>query len=390
MKTILIALKLLWKRKVQNTAMLLQVLLSVIMLAQSFVFIMNHFDNVRALTELPKEQAAILSVWDDAALTDIQVKIEKCPMVEGVGSVYASNIQLGESDYNALLYSPMIIEKYQPTLKEGVWLSQEQSKKHQPIDAIISAELGLDLGDERIVIIGKNKHTVRICGILAEPTQYFHPTGSASPEYFSAEAVIANEPVMILPHAALVDNSDEDMNKYLQTAQNLMIFFKQDAQEADKQAAIRYWNRFGEITPMQRLISNYTDKTNKIISGGLITFGVFLSLALASVLSNQVIQAMHNRYLFTIYHMVGMSWRQIALTEMIRLFILVMAMMILVSLSGRAGLLMLEWMTPRRVALFYGITFLYNVLMLVCVGMIFLRKLIKEDISLALKNLQQG
>lgn len=389
MKIVLTAFKLLWKRKIQNITMLLQILISVITLAQSFVFLMNHYDNVRALTEIPKERAVILNVWDDTDPIEIKKRIEKNPLVDGVGSTKTSIISIGANTYSGIFYNSEIIKNYHPELKEGVWINQRISGEYQAVDVVVSAEIGLKVGDEADVEIDGKKCAVRICGILAEPTQYFCPTGSASPKHFSADAVIGNEPVMIFPQAHFEKTSNKNIIKDLRAEQNLMIFFKQNTQETDELEAIRHWNRFGEITPMQSIISNYISKTNKLISGGLITFCVFLLLAMASVLSNQVIQTMHNRYLFTVYYLVGMSWKQIALTEAIRLSVLVLAMMALVSLAGRAGLLMLEFMTPKRIVVFYGITFIYILLMLVLVGIIFLRKLIKEDISVSLKNLQQ-
>ena len=63
MTTLFIALKLLWRRKVANFVLLLQVLVSVAMLAQMYVFLVDHLDNVRAVGELPTENALVLPVF---------------------------------------------------------------------------------------------------------------------------------------------------------------------------------------------------------------------------------------------------------------------------------------------------------------------------------------
>ena len=64
MTTLFIALKLLWRRKAANFVLLLQVLVSVAMLAQMYVFLVDHLDNVRAVGELPTENALVLPVFE--------------------------------------------------------------------------------------------------------------------------------------------------------------------------------------------------------------------------------------------------------------------------------------------------------------------------------------
>lgn len=51
---------------------------------------------------------------------------------------------------------------------------------------------------------------------------------------------------------------------------------------------------------------------------------------------------------------------------------------------------MLEWMSPLRAVLFYGIVLLYLLVMFAAVGAGFLLRLMRTDISTSLKELHQG
>lgn len=99
---------------------------------------------------------------------------------------------------------------------------------------------------------------------------------------------------------------------------------------------------------------------------------------------------MRNRKLFTVYYLLGMDWKKGVLAEIIRVVILLTVTMALCVVAGQYGLLMLDWMTPRRAVLFYGVVFLYIVCMFAAVGARFLVKLMREDISTSLKELHQG
>ena len=120
------------------------------------------------------------------------------------------------------------------------------------------------------------------------------------------------------------------------------------------------------------------------------TFIVFLAAAATGVLGNNVMQSMRNRKLFTVYYLLGMDWKRGVWIEISRVIVLLLLTMGLCVVAGRYGLLMLDWMTPRRAVLFYGIVFLYVLVMFTAVGAGFLVKLMREDISTSLKELHQG
>ena len=119
-------------------------------------------------------------------------------------------------------------------------------------------------------------------------------------------------------------------------------------------------------------------------------FIVFMLLAATGILSNNIMQMMKNRKLFTIYYLLGMNWHKCVAVEICRTIFLIGFTMALSIVAGKSGLLMIQWMTPAREFLFYGVVLLYIIVMFGAVGAYFVFRLIHEDISESLKELQHG
>ena len=394
MTTLFIALKLLWRRKAANLILLLQVLVSVAMLAQMYVFIVNYQDNVRAVEELPTKDALVLPVFDYYTPEYTAARLEASPLVEEVGNVGMGWGICGDTGCDVAIYSDGILRRYAPALQSGSWLTDEAEMKDGVLPAVVSQEVGLRTGDTGTVRLNTGDTArIRVVGVLKRPTQYLYPSGSASPTYFSANFVISQKP------AVLLRARDAAQSEVLQaafssssfrTSQNLFIFLRPGITDAQYEKALEEWNRYGEITPAASLISTYKKKADTEITAGILTFVIFLALAMTSIISSNVIQAMRNRKLFTVYYLLGMDWKKSAYIEAARIGLLLFLMMTLIAAAGKAGLLMLEWLTPTRARWFYGIAFLYILLMFASVGVVFIRRLTREDLSAALKDLQQG
>lgn len=394
MTTLFIALKLLWRRKAANFVLLLQVLVSVAMLAQMYVFLVDHLDNVRAVGELPTENALVLTVFEYYPPAYAAERLEASPLVEEVAAVDTGGGTCGDTGCNVAIYGDGIVRHYTPALQSGGWLEGEAEMEDGVLPAVVSQEVGLRAGDTGTVRLNTGDTArIRVVGVLKRPTQYLYPSGSASPTYFSANFVISQKPPVLLRAR------DAAQSEVLQAAfssssfrmsQNLFIFLRPGVTDAQYEKALEEWNRYGEITPAASLISTYKKKADTEITAGLLTFVIFLALAMTSIISSNVIQAMRNRKLFTVYYLLGMDWKKSAYIEAARIGLLLFLMMTLIAAAGKAGLLMLEWLTPTRARWFYGIAFLYILLMFASVGVVFIRRLTREDLSAALKDLQQG
>ena len=137
MTTLFIAFKLLWKRKLINITLILQILFSIFMLAQLFVFIVDHLDNMRAVNELPIKETLVLNVFEYYTMEYATQQIQSSPHVDFVGRVYMSNLSCNNVSCNLAIYNEGIISRYSPELQNGSWLSDSQPVKENTMPAVI-------------------------------------------------------------------------------------------------------------------------------------------------------------------------------------------------------------------------------------------------------------
>ena len=382
------AFRLIWKRKLANITLIVQILLSIVMLAQLFVIVESLYNNLRAVDELPTQNTMMIEPFTYYDSNYVMQQIVSSPQVESVGAVYWGNTSFHNVSCNLAAYNNAIIAHYSPALAAGRWFqSGDDNGGQSVIPAVVSGGLGLKLND--VVSIDLPTTTavttckVQVIGILQEPTQYLWPTGGASPEYFAANDIIAQAPVFILPSADLNISAT-----FLQPTTNQMIFTK-DGSGVTIDSARAQWGQYGEITPMPSLISVFDANTKDMINTSSLMFGVFLCLAVTGVLSNNVIQSLRNRKQFTIYYLLGMNWKDGVAIELVRTVLLIVICMVFIIPIGCIGWLQLMWMTSAQKILFFGICLAYLLIMFFAVGFGFLLKLAREDLSGSLKDLQQ-
>lgn len=148
MKTVFIACRLLWKRKLANLALILQVLFSVITLAQLFVFVADHVDSVRAVGELPYENAVAMAVYDYCDPEQTRRQVLSSPQVAAVGEVYLGGLSFNGVYCNLAVYDEAIIERYTPSIGQGEWLSSAPGGSARA-EAVVSGELAFRWGTRR-------------------------------------------------------------------------------------------------------------------------------------------------------------------------------------------------------------------------------------------------
>ncbi len=389
---LLIAIKLFWKRKLTNIILILQILLSIIMLSQVFVAIVDYQDNLQAVNELPINNTIVLTTFDYYDPEYVTQQILSSPQVDSVGRVYMSSCNPADkTSCNLVFYNDPIISRYSPRLQSGSWLSDSLSVKGNTISAVVSGDMGLKVGDKTDISLSDEKaFQIEIVGILKKPTQYLYPSGFASPAYFTAASVISQDPVIILRCADFDYTSISGMSSYGAYPTSVFIFLKSGNTDLIIDAIRTELGKYGEISQMTSLVSTFNKNTNEMIVGTTIMFVVFLLLAVTGVLSNNVIQSLRNRRQFTVYYLLGMDWKKSAVIEACRVGILIIITLVLSLIAGKLGWLMLEWMTPKRAFLFYGVVSLYIAVIFIAVGAGFLIKLIREELSGALKDLRRG
>ncbi len=391
MKTLYIALKLLWKRKLANLILVLIILLSITMLAQLFVFITDHVDNMQALKELPVKDMVVVNVFDYYDAAEAATVIQKSDMVEAVGRTYISNVQCNNRNCNLAVYNEGIYTRYTPRLQSGVWLTASPPADGGTIPVVVSPDTGFVLGDTTALTLpGGKQVTLMVTGVLAKPVQYLFPSGGAGAADFAADMIIEQRAVVMMRDKDFGDTTVLLRPEAIHAQEPLFVALRSGAGEDDKAAAMDAWRKYGEVIPMRSLMATYERNTRTMIGGGLIFFVVFFLLAATAVLSNEVIQSLRNRRYFTVYYLLGMNWRRGAAIELFRTLVLILITMALSLLMGQYGLLMLEWMTPERARMFYGLAFAYIIVVFIGVKAGFLIKLMRSDIADSLKNLQQG
>ena len=391
MRTLSIAFKLLWKRKITNAILIAEVILSIIMLAQLFVYVSNYSNNLNAIKELPQDHAYILNTFEYYDVNDVISALQENVHVESIDRIYMSSAICQDTQCNLVLYSESIISHYEPRLQSGVWLSSAQSPDSTVKSAVVSAEIGVKPGEiVEIRMPGNRREQIYVAGVLQTPTQYLFPSGGASAVNFSADLIIDHYPVVILNGEEFDDLSPFYPPTEPRFPENLFVFFQPNTMVSDIEKAATSWHKFGELSNTAQLIDNYQKNASELIMSGIIFFVVFFFLAVFCVLSNSVIQCFYNRSLFTIYYLLGMNWKRTAVVEIIRMFILVVIISALTVFVGKQGWLMLEWLSPQMISVFFRLTIVYTLLMFASVESSFIIKLTRTDLSGALKELQQG
>ncbi len=384
-----VSFKLLRKQIWTTLIVIVQIILSLISLSSLVVFIFDNQDNVRAMEELPTKNVSILTLFPYYDMSFAEEKLQNSPLVESIGKVcYTPEAFCSGKECKLVTYDDIIINEYTPSLADGSWLKEDLSQTCVGIPAVVSADMGLQVGDTATISTSTDSNiTIFVQGVLKKPTQYLFPDSYADPEYFEADMIISNDSVVIVSAKDIQQLGKTSLLSNIQQTQSCFIFSKEGYADTISSNEI---NRLGNITPVENLISLYKENTKDLIFSQAIIFFVFLLLAITGVISSNVIQSRQNRRVFTIYYLLGMDWKQGVAIEFLRNSMIVLITVVLCYVLGKIGIFPLYWLNQTRVLIFFVIVILYVGSLFAVVSALFLRKLIHEDISLALKDLHQG
>lgn len=400
MKVVLLAAKLFYKRIFQNLFLSLQVFLSILTLAPMFVYICDNLDNRDAVNALPLQDSYIFTAFEYYNMDEVTLGITEPSPSYSMGRVQMYRTKQNGVYCNLVCYNDEIIRHYSPILQSGHWFSSDIETSDDVIPVVVSSDLGLSVGvqfqiepevlsqlqfasAQNTSVISTLPWTVnaKVIGVLEDPTQYLFPSGSASPEYFSASAIISNDSVIIIQDTDLLPNR----NDLLGIPETNAFIFTTDGKALDESLLIKL-GKYGEITPLHSLVSYYNTSISHMILSSVVIFLVFFFIALSGILSNNTIQSIYNKKCFAIYYMLGMTPRQGAVVEIIRVGIIFICTLLFSFFAGCAGALMLEWMKPQRIIIFIGLVMTYCVVAFLGIGFWFLHSLSRQDVSSALRN----
>lgn len=386
MDTLYLAFGLLWKRKLTNLTIILQVVFSVLALATLFDTLAGLRDNIGAINEIPVENAYVMTPFGYYDADTVFRAVSSMEEVESIGRAKWLNAVVSNTSCFVAGYSPSLTARYTPSLERGGWFSGDGLVENDIMQAVVSKELRLNIGERTEFEIDGATHRIQVIGILREPAQYYLPTSGAGAEYFSSDMVIKQHPVVLLQQN---DRFPIDYDLW-HTAKSevLLVFLRQNANMSQQEVGGRM-GRYGELTPMSSLISLYNRNSSEMLRASILLFILFLLLAVAGITSGNMIQHMRLSKQLTIYYLLGLSWKKNVVIEAIRAAVLLALSFVSVNLLMDEKFIALRHTTPSRHKMLLGIAFGYLLFMFLVFGFGNMIRLNRKDLSARIKELQQ-
>lgn len=381
MRSIMLAVSFLKKQWVMNVVLVVEILISVIMLSELFLFVSDRMDNQRAAEELQNNQLYVLSEFEYYAPQEERVieALRADEAIQSIGKVDISSCTWNAQYFQLGLYNADLIGLHAPKCASGAWLPTEGGE-YSGYPAVVSADAGLQVGDAaEILVADQYRVSIEVVGVLATPTQYLFPTGMSA----NVDSIISHSPAILVNQALfpqLPPNPDTaDVPKSLFLISNL-----------NKEEMIAKYNRYGQIQAINDMVASYVETSNGLIRSEALLFVLFVLLAAIVILSTEVIHSIQCQKNYTIYYLVGMKWHQCVWIELTRHGILLFFIAGSIALLDKFGALQTAWMTDARRNIFYIVLLVYLVLVFFSTSAFFLWKLLHRDIIASLRNLQGG
>lgn len=382
MKKLMIALRFLKKQFVLNLLILVEVLVSIMILTELFVYISDRIDNQRAVEELQNDALYVLSEFEyyqdeeDAIIS----MMKEDPGIDKVGTAEILGCALDSQPFSLGAYNSDLTMIYTPKLVDGVWLSTDQNAV-DPCPAVVSADMGLRVGNTATITV-ENSGTldIQVIGVLATPTQYLLPSGMSS----EVDSFIEQSSVILINRDQVAGTlpNDQSGESTIRT-----LFLLSDRTEDQ---LISKYGQYGRIQAINQMIRNYQNSSSELIASEGLLFGLFFLLASIVILSSEVIHNLSCRRDYAIYYLTGMKWEQCVGIEVLRHVILMVVILGATALMDRYGLLRTEWLTGSRHVWLYGTVVVYLSVIFFGTGAAFIRNLLHHDISESLRNLNGG
>ena len=358
MRSIMLAVSFLKKQWVMNVVLVVEILISVIMLSELFLFVSDRMDNQRAAEELQNNHLYVLSEFEYYAPQEERVMeaLRADEAIQSIGKVDISSCTWNGQYFQLGLYNANLIGLYAPKCASGAWLPTEGGE-YSGYPAVVS----------------------EVVGVLASPTQYLFPTGMSA----NVDSIISHSPAILVNQTLfpqLPPNPDTaDVPKSLFLISDL-----------DKEEMMAKYNRYGQIQAINDMVASYVETSNGLIRSEALLFVLFVLLAAIVILSTEVIHSIQCQKNYTIYYLVGMKWHQCVWIELTRHGILLFFIAGSIALLDKFGALQTTWMTDARRNIFYIVLLVYLVLVFFSTSAFFLWKLLHRDIIASLRNLQGG
>lgn len=381
-KNLLIAMKFVKKQIVLNLIIVMEVLLSIVMLSELYVYVSDRIDNQRAAYELLNSKLFVVEAfeYEHSRENELMEKLIEEPNISKVGKADVLSCAIGEQEFYLGIYNEDLIDMYGPLMSEGSWFSRDMDTL-QGVPGVVSADTGLSTGDRVEVFVEPNAVIdMQVIGVLATPTQYLLPTGMSD----SIDALISQQPVVLLNGATVPCLAQGAANNSFGT--NALFVLT----DLSKEQLIEKYNQYGYIQSINQMVERFVADSNELMICESFLLALFCVLAAIVILATEVMHYMSCRKKYTIYYLLGMQWKECVKIELIRHVLLIAIILILSILLDSYGLLQTAWLSDYRRVLFYAVVIVYLVLMFFGISAAFVYHLLHHDISVSLKNLHGG
>lgn len=205
MKNVILAAKFLKRQLVLNLIIVVEVLLSVMILTDLFVYVSDRMDNQRAAKELTNDHLFVLTEFEYAEESedDLMSLLKADSAIEKIGKADVFACMLNNQPLYLGLYNSDLIDLYCPRISEGIWFSSV-ADEYQACPAVVSSNTGLHVGSIAEILVANDcALEIQVIGILASPTQYLLPTGMSD----SIDSLISQQPVILLDSTQVPDRT---------------------------------------------------------------------------------------------------------------------------------------------------------------------------------------
>ena len=169
MRSIMLAVSFLKKQWVMNVVLVVEILISVIMLSELFLFVSDRMDNQRAAEELQNNHLYVLSEFEYYAPQEERVMeaLRADEAIQSIGKVDISSCTWNGQYFQLGLYNANLIGLYAPKCASGAWLPTEGGE-YSGYPAVVSADAGLQVGDAaEILVADQYSVAIEVVGVLA-------------------------------------------------------------------------------------------------------------------------------------------------------------------------------------------------------------------------------
>lgn len=160
--------------------------------------------------------------------------------------------------------------------------------------------------------------------------------------------------------------------------------------EMTKDQLVSGYNQYGSIQSIIDMVQRFHENAHELILSETVLFILFFLLASIVILSAEVIHSINCRKSYTIYYLLGMKWEKCVWIECVRHMVLLAVIVGVTILLDRYGVIRTAWLANDRLVWFYGILIVYLTIVLFGTSAVFIRSLLRRDISVSLKSLQGG